>query len=314
MNREFVWVEKYRPTKIDDCILPDSMKETFKAFISSGNVPNLLLSGPPGTGKTTVAKAMLEEMESDYIVINGSMSGNIDTLRNEITEFASTVSFTQGRKYVIIDEADYLNANSTQPALRNFMEQYSNNCGFIFTCNFPNRIIAPLHGRMAAIEFKYPKSDAPKLAATFFKRICYILDAENIKYDKKVIAQFINKFYPDFRRTINELQRYSINSSNTIDSGILLSVSDENFKLLMDLLKNRKWNEMRAWVAENYDSEPAALMRKIYDDASEYMQSGCIPEIVVITAKYSYQNAFVTDGEINLVAMLTEIMMAAQWK
>jgi len=209
MQDEFLWVEKYRPKNINDCVLPAELKATFQQFVDNQNIPNLLLTGGAGVGKTTVARAMLEQIGADYIIINGSMNGNIDTLRNEIQQFASSVSFTGGRKYVILDEADYLNANSTQPALRNFMEEFSRNCGFILTCNFKQRIIEPLHSRCSVVDFKIAKSDVPRLASQFFKRIVSILDQEGIKYDKAVVAELITKHVPDWRRVLNELQRYS---------------------------------------------------------------------------------------------------------
>ena len=221
---EFLWVEKYRPKSINDCILPDSLKQTFQEFVNQNNIPNLLLAGGPGVGKTTVAKAMLQEIDADYIVINGSMNGNIDTLRNEIKDFASTMSFTNKRKYVILDEADYLNPQSTQPALRNFMEEFSKNCGFILTCNFKNRIIEPLHSRCSVVEFNIPKPVRPKVASQFFKRVGDILNKENVEYNDKVLAKMVESYFPDFRRVINELQRYS--TLGKIDTGILANTSD----------------------------------------------------------------------------------------
>lgn len=303
---EFLWVEKYRPKKISDCVLPEDLKNTFQEFVTKGNVPNLLLSGGPGVGKTTVAKAMLEELNSDYIVINGSMNGNIDTLRNEIQQFASTVSFTGGRKYVILDEADYLNPNSTQPALRNFMEEFSNNCGFILTCNFKNRIIEPLHSRCSVVEFLIQKNDKAIICKHFFERVRSILNIQNIEYDKKVVAELIMRYFPDWRRLINELQRYSV--TGKIDSGILSNKGDESIKELIGHLKGKSFTEMRKWVANNSDIDTTALFRKLYDSAAVVMKSQSIPQLVILLSDYQHKAAFVADAEINIVACLTEVM------
>lgn len=305
-----LWVEKYRPRKIADCILPPDLKTTFQQFVDNKHVPNLLLTGSAGVGKTTVAKAMLEELGCDYIVINGSMNGNIDTLRNDILQFASSVSFSGGRKYVILDEADYLNANSTQPALRNFMEEYSGNCGFILTCNFKNRIIEPLHSRCSVVEFKIAKSDVPKLAAQFFKRVESILASEGVSYDKVVVAEVVKKHIPDWRRVLNELQRYS--ATGKIDSGILVNLSDENFKRLVASLKAKNFNEMRKWVVENGDSD-TAIFRKVYDTMHDVLKPSSIPAVVLLIADYQYKAAFVADHEINLVAFLTNLMVEAEF-
>jgi len=306
MRDDFLWVEKYRPRTVDDTILSPEMKETFKEFIKQGNVPNLLLTGGAGMGKTTVARAMLEELGCDYIIINGSMNGNIDTLRNDIRNFASTVSFDGGRKYVILDEADYLNPQSTQPALRNFMEEFSNNCGFILTCNFANRIISPLHSRCSVIEFKIPNNEKPKLAAQLMKRIHGILSQEHIEYEEKVVAQVIMKHFPDFRRVLNELQRYSV--SGKIDTGILVNLVDVSIKSLIQHMKERNFKEVRKWVVENIDNDPVMMYRKLYDSATDYMKPESVPSLVLIVAEYSYKSAFVADQEVNLVACLTEIM------
>ena len=311
VREEFLWVEKYRPKTIDECILPDELKNAFKQFVTNTEIPNLLLSGGPGVGKTTVARAMLEQIGADYIVINGSMNGNIDTLRNDIQQFASSISFTGGRKYVILDEADYLNANSTQPALRNFMEEFSRNCGFILTCNFKNRIIEPLHSRCSVVDFKISNNDLPKLAMQFFKRAVGILDKENITYDKAVVAELVNKHVPDWRRVLNELQRYSVNG--TIDSGIFVNLSDDNFKVLIGYIKAKNFAEMRKWVGENSDTDSTALFRKFYDQAYQHIKPNSIPEIVVLISKYQYQAAFVADHEINLAAFLTECMVNAEF-
>ena len=308
---EVLWVEKYRPKSIDDCILPTSLKETFSEMVDKKQIPNLLLSGGPGVGKTTVAKAMLESLNCDYIVINGSMNGNIDTLRNEIKDFASTISFTTTRKFVILDEADYLNAQSTQPALRNFMEEYSKNCGFILTCNFKNRIIDPLHSRCSVVEFKIDKNDKPKLAAKFMKRVDHILTSENVKYDKKVVAQMIMNYFPDWRRVINELQRYSV--VGKIDVGILSNFGDDSVNKLIGFLKNKQFENMRKWVAEN-EIDTTSLFRKLYDLSSKVMKNTSIPQLAITLADYQYKAAFVADHEINLVACLTEVMTDCEFK
>ncbi len=311
MKDDFLWCEKYRPHKIEDCILPENLKATFSEFVKQGNIPNLLLTGSQGTGKTTVARAMCEELGVDYIEINGSMNGGIDTLRTEIKNFASTISFTGTRKMVILDEADYLNAQSTQPALRNFMEEFSKNCGFILTCNFKNRIIEPLHSRCSIIEFKIPSSQKPKLASQFHKRACGILEQEGIQFDKAVVAEVVTKHFPDWRRVLNELQRYSV--TGKIDSGILANLAEENFKALVDMLKNKRFNDMRKWVTENLDTEPTAFFRKFYDMSSTYLKPNSIPQLVLLLGRYQYQSAFVADQEINTVAFLTEVMVDAEW-
>ena len=308
---EFLWAQKYRPKTVQDTILTPELKATFKQFVDQKNIPNLLLSGPPGIGKTTIAIAMLEELQCDYIVINGSLNGNIDTLRNEISSFASAISFGGGRKYIILDEADYLNANSTQPALRNFMEEFSKYCGFILTCNFVNRIIEPLQSRCSIIDFNVSKQDRIKLASAFLRRACYILDEENIQHDKAVVAQVVEKFFPDWRRVLNELQRYS--ATGSIDSGILVNLSEESVKQMFEHLKERRWKEMRKWVNENLDSDTASLYRTIYDAAEKYIKPNSIPMTVVLLAKYQYQQAFVADAEVNFVALLTEIMVNVEF-
>lgn len=311
MREQFLWVERYRPRKIEDCILPDELKNTFQKFVDDGSIPNLLLSGTAGVGKTTVARAMLEQINADYIVINGSMNGNIDTLRNDIRNFAATVSFTGGRKYVILDEADYLNANSTQPALRNFMEEYSSNCGFILTCNFANRIIAPLHSRCSVVEFKINGKQKAPLAKQFMDRVNTILDTEGVEYDKKVVAELIMKHFPDWRRVLNELQRYA--ASGKIDSGILAQMDNLDVRELSKLLKVKDFTSMRKWVATNSSMDANMLFRKLYDVSTETMQSESIPELVLILAEYQYKAAFVVDQEINTAACLTKIMMDCEW-
>ena len=312
MSTEFLWSEKYRPHKVADVILPPELKATFQKFVDQRNIPNLTLAGLPGVGKTTIAMAMLDELKCDYIIINGSMNGNIDTLRNEISNFASSVSFQGGRKYVILDEADYLNANSTQPALRAFMEQYSENCGFIFTCNVPGRMLDALLSRAPLVDFKIKKSDMAKLALQFFKRVSMILEAENVEFDKAVVAKIIEKFFPDWRRTLNELQRYS--ASGKIDTGILTNLEEVSIKEMLDLLKAKKFSDVRRWVGENNDGDQVALYRKIYDTAIDFFDIRFIPQLVIILARYQYQAAFSVDPEINIAACLTEIMMDAQWK
>jgi DNA polymerase III delta prime subunit len=309
---DFIWVEKYRPRTIDDTILPIGLKSTFQQFVDQKNIPNLLLTGRAGIGKTTVARAMLEQLQCDYIIINGSMNGNIDTLRNEIKDFASSLSFSGGRKYVILDEADYLNPNSTQPALRNFMEEYSKNCGFIMTCNFKNKIIEPLHSRCSVVEFKIDKEDKPKMASQFYKRVCNILDQERVQYDQKAVVEVITKFFPDWRRALNELQRYS--ATGKIDSGILVNFSEENLKGLVELLKVKNFTEVRKWVAENNDIDQSVFFRKLYDTASQYLKTNSIPQLIITLADYQYKAAFVADHEINILACLTEIMAEGEFK
>lgn len=314
MNKDVsnpLWVERYRPHTVADTILPASLKATFQQFVDQKNIPNIMLSGPPGVGKTTIARAMLEELDCDYIVINGSMNGNIDTLRNEIMNFASAVSLTGGRKYVILDEADYLNANSTQPALRNFMEEYSRNCGFILTANFPNRIIPPLHSRCPPIHFIIGKEDKPKMAAQFMRRSLEILDAENVKYDKAVVAAVVQKYFPDWRRALNELQRYS--TTGSIDSGILTDLRETSIKDLIPLFKNKQFTEIRKWVAENSDQDQNAIYRKLYDQSSSIMKPNSIPILVLTIAKYSYQGTFAADPEITMMACFTEIMIECEF-
>lgn len=312
MLEEFLWVEKYRPKTVADTILPTELKATFQQFVDQKNIPNLILAGSAGVGKTTIARAMLEELGCDYLVINGSMNGNIDTLRNEILEFASAMSLSGGRKYVILDEADYLNANSTQPALRNFMEEFSKNCGFILTCNFVNRIIEPLHSRCSIVEFKFSKKDLPELAKQMMQRSCAILDTENVSYDKAAVAELLKKHLPDWRRLINELQRYS--ATGKIDSGILVNTTQESIKLLLEAMKDKNFTQVRKWVGENSDTDTAQLYRMFYDNASTYFQAHSIPQLILILGKYQYQAAFVADHEINNASCLLEIMIDCELK
>lgn len=311
-NDQFLWVEKYRPKTIADTVLPDTLKKIFQQFVDQKNIPNLLLTGSAGVGKTTAARAMLEELECDYIVINGSLNGNIDTLRTTIQNFASAVSFSGGRKYVILDEADYLNANSTQPALRNFMEEYSKNCGFILTCNFKNRIIEPLHSRCSCIDFKITKKELPDLALQFMKRVRTILTNENVEFDKEAVAAVIMKHFPDSRRVLNELQRYA--ATGKIDSGILVNLNEEGFKKLIGYMREKNFGAVRKWVGENSDIDTTELFRKFYDLASEMMHPNSVPQLVLHLANYQYKAAFVADHEINLVACLTEILADCEFK
>jgi DNA polymerase III delta prime subunit len=312
MLEQFLWCEKYRPKRIADTILPVELKTTFQTFVDQKNVPNLLLSGGAGVGKTTVARAMLEELECDYIVINGSMNGNIDTLRNEILNFASAVSLGGGRKYIVLDESDYLNSNSTQPALRNFMEEFSKNCGFILTCNYKNRIIKPLHSRCSVIDFVIPKDCKPKLAAQFFKRVEAILQTEQVKYDRTVVGTVIQKHFPDWRRVLNELQRYS--ATGAIDSGILSNLADVSINQVLQSCKAKDFDGIRKWVHDNSDQEQTNIFRAVYEHAHELADRKSIPELIVIIADYSYKAAFVADHEINLVAFFVELMMRIEWK
>jgi DNA polymerase III delta prime subunit len=312
MNTDFLWVEQYRPKTIDDCILPDSLKSLFLAFIKKGEISNMLFSGTAGIGKTTVAKALCNQMNCDWIMINGSEEGGIDVLRNKIKNFASTVSLSGGKKVVILDEADYLNPQSTQPALRGFVEEFHKNCRFILTCNFKNRIIEPLHSRFSNIEFKVNPKDKPKLASRLFERAVYILKEQNVSYEDKVLVELITKHFPDFRKLINELQRYSV--SGSIDAGILVNVSDENLKTLVTHLKGKAFSDMRKWVVNNLDNDPVKIFRKIYDTLYTNLEPSTIPHAVLIIADYQYKSAFVADQEINLVACLTELMSQVKFK
>ena len=310
-NQAFLWVEKYRPKKITDCILPDSIKNTFIEFVGQKEIPNLLLSGGSGVGKTTVARALCEELKADYIIINGSEESGIDVLRNKIKQFASTVSLQSGSKVVILDEADYLNPQSTQPALRGFMEEFHKNCRFIFTCNFKNRIIEPLHSRCSVIEFKI-NGNKVMLAELFMERVEKILKEEKIGFEDVVIAELIMKHMPDWRRVLNELQRYSV--SGTIDSGILVNIAEVNLTQLMSHLKGKEFGKVRKWVVDNIDNDPVKVFRKIYEKLYEYMKPESIPNAVIILGEYQYKSAFVSDQEINLLACMTEIMSQCKFK
>tara|TARA_B000000477_G_scaffold124305_1_gene131552 strand:- start:7095 stop:8024 length:930 start_codon:yes stop_codon:yes gene_type:complete len=308
--KEFLFVEKYRPQTIQECILPDDLKETFQKIVDKGELPNMMFTGSAGVGKTTVAKAMCNELDLDYMLINGSEDGNIDTLRGKIKQFASTISLQGGQKVVILDEADYLNPQSTQPALRGFIEEFSGNCRFILTCNFKNRIIDPLHSRCSIYEFNL--GNKAKMAQAFMSRLQFILDSEHIIYDNAVIAELIMKYIPDWRRVINECQRYGM--SGHIDTGILVTLSESSINGLMEDLKTKNFKKMRKWVTDNIDVESAKLFRMIYDNMSEYVEPSSIPQLVLILADYSYKDSFVADHELNVVACMTEIMSQINFK
>jgi len=309
---EFLWVEKYRPQTISECVLTTDLYKTFTQIIEQGEIQNMMFTGTAGTGKTTVARALCNVLDLDYIIINGSEESGIDTLRNKIKQFASSVSLSGGYKVVILDEADYLNPQSTQPALRGFIEEFSANCRFILTCNFKNRVIEPLHSRCSVIEFAIPKKEREALAGAFMARIMNILKAEMINYEEQVIAELIMKYFPDFRRTINELQRYS--TFGKIDSGILVNATDITLDTLMSSLKMKDFKKMRQWVADNIDIEPASMFRKMYDNMNEHVEPASIPQMVLILADYQYKNSFVADHELNMVACCTEIMAGVKFK
>ena len=312
MKETFLWVEKYRPKTIQDCVLPANMKKTFSEFVKKG-IPNLLLTGGAGVGKTTVAKAMLDEIGYDYILINGSEESGIDVLRNKMKNFASTMSLEGSRKFIIIDEADYLNPQSTQPALRGMIEEFHKNCGFILTCNFKNRIIDPLHSRCSVIEFNIPANEKPTLAQEFMSSVENVLTTENVKFDKRVIQELIIKFFPDWRRCLNELQRYS--ASGQIDGGILVNLSEKNMKDLILFMKEKDFKSVRKWCVNNLDNDPTRIFRKIYDNLYNYFDGGhSIATSVLILADYQYKSAFVADQEINLLACLTQIMGECKFK
>ena len=308
--QHLLWTEAHRPKTIEECILPDRLKKPFQEYVNSEKIPHLLLSGGAGVGKTTVAKAMCNQIDADYIMINGSDESGIDVFRTKIKDFASSMSFTGGRKVIIIDEADYLNPNSTQPALRNAMEEFASNCSFIFTCNFKNRIIDPLHSRCAVVDFTLKNDEKTKMAGQFFKRIQTILQSENVEYEDKVIAELIKKHFPDFRRILNELQRYS--QFGKIDVGILAQIGDVSIAEITKHLKNKDFGAIRKWVA-TADFDAATLYRKLYDSLYEVLQPQSIPQAVIILADYQYKQAFVADAEINTVACLTELMVSVEF-
>ena len=306
-----LWVERYRPKNIDECILPKSLKKTFKEFVKNNDIPNLLLAGGSGVGKTTVARALCDELNTDHMIINGSEESGIDILRTKIKQFASTVSLSGGQKVVILDEADYLNPQSTQPALRGFIEEFHRNCRFIFTCNFKNRIIEPLHSRCSVIEFKI-NGERKQLAGQLLDRCAVILKENNIDYDSKVIAELIIKHFPDNRRVLNELQRYGV--SGKIDSGILVNLSEVSMKELAVHLKEKEFTKVRKWVVDNIDNDPTKIFRKIYENLYDYLEPGTIPAAVILIGEYQYKSAFVADQEINLLACLTEMMSQCNFK
>jgi DNA polymerase III delta prime subunit len=309
-TRDPVWSEEYRPRDVKSCVLPVYLKDKFQHYVDEKHVPNLLLSGKPGVGKTTVAKAMLEELGYDCLVINASLHGNIDTLRTDITQFASSVSLMGGRKYVILDEADYLNPNSTQPALRNFMDEFSKNCGFILTCNYPNRIIEPLRSRLTVVDFGFKKSDYAALMGEFYKRVVQILGAEKVEFDTKVVVQVVGKYFPDFRKVLNELQGAS--RGGRIDTGVLSSKTDLSGVLLA--LRERRFNDVRKWVGEHSDWDSVAIMREFFDQADKLFVEKSVVDLIYLIARYQYQAAFVSDQEINLTSFMAELMNTVEWK
>ena len=308
----FLWVEKYRPKTVKDCILPKKLKDTFQEFVKDKHIPNLILSGSAGTGKTTIAKAMVEQIGSTWMMINGSEESGIDVLRTKIKNFASTVSLEGGRKYIILDEADYLNPQSTQPALRGFMEECHKNCGFILTCNYKNRLIDPLQSRCSNIDFTIRNGERVKLADKFYKRVLDILKDEKIQFNPPAVAELITAHFPDWRRVLNELQRYS--ASGQIDAGILINISNENIKELMSFVKKKEFTNVRKWIVNNLDNDANMIFRTIYDSLYDTIDHSTIPHAVVILGDYQYKSAFVADQEINLLACMTELMSQVKFK
>jgi len=311
MSKDFLWCEKYRPKTISETILPKALKDTFQKMVETGEIQNMIFSGTPGLGKTTVAKAMCNELGLDYILINGSEEGNIDTLRGKIKQFASTVSLQGGYKVVILDEADYLNPQSTQPALRGFIEEFSDNCRFILTCNFKNRIIEPLHSRCGVYEFNTAKKDMPEVASQFFKRLIQVLEGEGVEHTPQAVADMVSKYAPDWRRTLNEAQRRAVTGAISAD---VSSNNNSNVTTLIQHLKGKDFKKMRQWVTNNMDVDTSAIFRKLYDTAFEYIEGKSIPQLVLILADYQYKDAFVADKELNTVACLTEIMAQVDFK
>jgi DNA polymerase III delta prime subunit len=310
--QDLLWVEKYRPKRVQDCVLPSGIKKTFQQMVDTGEVHNLLLSGSAGTGKTTIAKALCDELGCDFLLINCSEDGNIDTLRTKIRNFASTVSLGGGKKVVILDEFDYSNAQSTQPALRGFIEEFAANCRFILTCNFKNRIIEPLHSRCTTVEFSIPQKEKPRLAKEFMDRVKSILHDEGVKYDEKIVAELIMRYFPDFRKVLNELQRYSVGGE--IDVGILQSVGEIRVKELVGFMREKNFNEVRKWVVQNLDNDQSRIFRQVYDNLYTYFKPQSIPQAVLILSDYQYKAAFVADSEINLTACLVHLMMECEFE
>lgn len=309
---QFLWCEKYRPKKVADVVLPERLKTIFQSYVDQKNIPTLLLTGSSGVGKTTIAKAMLDELGCDSIMINGSLEGRkIDTLRDVVVPYASTVSFVEGRKYVIVDEADYMNPESVQPALRNFIEEFSDNCGFIFTCNFKYKILPAIHSRCSIVDFSFTKEEQQKMVVEFFKRATAILKTEGIEYDKNAVGLVVKKYQPDWRRILNELQQYA--ASGKIDTGILANLKEMSLDEICKILKEKDFNAMRKWVTENSDADPTELFTAFFKHASKYLKKTSIPPLVLLLSKYQYQSAFAANQEINTAAFFVEVMMEAEF-